>query len=246
MAASEGVGVVGDPTLAAAVDGEGATSGDAETVLSTDPDWVIAGGEGALADLVAAGVSVPVLPVDAEPGVPSVDREDVTDAVAAVRAGETRPTERRLLAVEVDGERAGRMLRDAMLTTGEPARISEYAVRSHGRDVAQFRADAVAVATPAGSDGYVSAAGGPVVEPGTRTVAAVPVAPFQTNSGHWVLDDGGVSLEARRDERVVLVVDGRERRRVPPGTPIELVPDGHLTVHAVQPDWKNSNGRTTE
>jgi NAD+ kinase len=246
MAASEGVGVVGDATLAAAVDGDEVTSGDAETVLSADPDWVVAGGERALADLAAAGVSVPVLAVDAGPGVPCVDREDVDDVVAAVRAGETRRTRRRLLGVEVDGERTGTMLRDAMLTTGEPARISEYAVRSHGRDVAQFRADAVAVATPAGSEGYVSSAGGPVVEPGTGTVAAVPVAPFQTDSDHWVLDDESVSLEVRRDEHVVLVVDGHERRRVPPETPVELVPDGHVTVYAVQPDWKNSNGRTTE
>lgn len=234
MAASEGatVGVVGDATVAADVAAACAstTSGDAETVLAADPAWVVAAGEAALADLVAAGVDVPVLVVDADPGVPSVARDDVGEAAAAVGSGEVERTGRRLLAVAVDGERTATMLRDAMLITGEPARISEYGVHSGDRQVARFRADGVAVATPAGSEGYVSAAGGPVVEPGTASLAVVPVAPFQTASDHWVLGDDAVWLSVHRDEHVVLVVDGRERGRVPRGATVALSPARELTL----------------
>jgi NAD+ kinase len=153
---------------------------------------------------------------------------------------------RRLYDAEVDGERAATVLRDAMLVTDEPARISEYAVRSGDRVVARFRADGVVVATPAGSRGYLSAAGGPIVEPGTRTLAAVPVAPFQTESDDWVLDDAAVSLTVHRDTPVLLVVDGRETRIVPREGPVSLVPAGELALYAAAGDWKNSNGGRPE
>jgi NAD+ kinase len=250
MEASEGaaVGVVGGSSLRSAVEAAGApvTAGDAGAVLSSDPDWVVAEGEAALSDLAAAAADVPVLAVDANPGVPSVDREQASDAVEAVRAGELAMTERRLFDAAVDGERAGTVLWDAMLITGEPARISEYAVRSHGREVARFRADGVVVATPAGSEGYLGSAGGPVVEPGTGVFAAVPVAPFRIDRDHWVLDDRGLSLSVHRDEPVVLVVDGEETRRVPRDAPVELVPAGELALYAAGGDWKNSNGPRTE
>jgi NAD+ kinase len=236
MAASEGatVGVVGDAGLAAEVAAatESATAGDAEAVLAAGPEWVVAGGDAALVDLLAAAVSVPVLAVDADAGVPSVRRDRVGEAVAAVAAGDARSTTRRLLAARVDGEHRATMLRDAMLITGEPARISEYAVHSAEREVARFRADGVAVATPAGSPGYVSDAGGPVVKPGTASLAVVPVAPFRTASDHWVLEDGAVSLSVHREEHVVLVVDGRERGRVSSGATVALAPTGALSLYA--------------
>lgn len=242
------VGVVGDAAIASTVEGAGAstTRGDAATVLAADPEWIVAHGEEALADLVAEGGDVAVLVVGDSLGVPAVSRSRAAEAVDAVLDGSATRTSRRVFTAAVGGEQVTTMLRDAMLITDEPARISEYAVRTGGDEVARFRADGVVVASPAGSQGYLAAAGGPIVEPGTGTLAAVPVAPFQTDSDHWVLDDAAVSLTVHRDEPVTLVVDGRETVTVPQGAPVALAPRGELPLIAVDGDWKNSNGRRTE
>lgn len=256
MTASQGttVGVVGDRSFSTVVEdaGAAATAGAAVDVLAADPDLVVAVGDASLADLTESAPSVPVLAVDVEPGVPSVSRQEAPAAIAAVLDGAVPETARRRFEASAVGSAddestaTGTFLRDVMLVTGEPARISEYSVRSGDELVARFRADGVVVATPAGSPGYLAAAGGPIVEPGTGTLAVVPVAPFETDSEHWVLDDAGVTLAAHRDEPVVLVTDGTERGRVSTDTPVELVPAGELRLFAPGEDWKNSNGTRSE
>jgi len=248
------VGVVGgDGGIRDAVEHAGATAlpddgavDGAAAALGTDPDWVVAGDEAALADLADAGVDVPVLAVGARPGVPTVADDGVADAVRAVLSGDAATAERRLYEVTVGAERAAPMLRDAMLVTAEPARISEYGLHDPDDRVARFRADGVVLATPAGSRGYAGAAGGPALAPGTEVLAAVPVAPFRTTNDSWVLGGREVTLTVHREEAVVLVVDGRETGRVSPGEPVEIRPDGALSLYAVGEDWKNSNGRRTE
>lgn len=250
MTVSQGssVGVVGDRSLTTVVEDAGAqaVAGEASDVVAADPTLVVAAGDGALSAVAGEAPAVPVLAVDVTPGVPRVTRDDAADAIGAALSGDARETARRRFAARVDGEQLGTFLRDAMLTTGEPARISEYAIGSGDRQVARFRADGVAIATPAGSPGYLSDAGGPVVEPGTGTLAAVPVAPFQTDPEHWVLDDDAVTLSVHRDESVVLVADGTERGNVPMGTPVELHQVDALRLLAPGGDWKNSNGRRSE
>lgn len=248
------VGVVGgDDAIRDAVERAGATAlpddghvDGAAAALETGPDWVVAGDEAALANLVATGADVPVLPVDAGPGVPSVREHELEEVIRAVLSGDATTTTRRLYEVAVGRERAATMLRDAMLVTAEPARISEYGLHDPDGRVARFRADGVVLATPAGSRGYAGAAGGPVLAPGTGVLAAVPVAPFRTTSDSWVLGDPEVTLTVHRDEAVVLVVDGRETGRVSPAEPVAIRPDGALSLYAGGEDWKNSNGRRTE
>lgn len=250
MTASQGttVGVVGDRSLSTAVEDAGAsvTVGSVADVLATDPDWVAAVGDAALSALIGEAPSVPLLAVDVEPGVPGVTRQEAPDAIAAILDGEVTETPLERFTANAEGECLGTFLRDVMLITGEPARISEYGVLSGDRRVARFRADGVVVATPAGSPGYLRSAGGPIVEPGTGTLAVVPVAPFETVSEHWILDDAGVSLAVHRDEPVVLVTDGTEQGRVTKDAPVELDPAGELQLYVPSGDWKNSNGRRSE
>lgn len=242
------VGVVGDPAVAdAAADASAAVvAGAVDDVLGADPDWVVAAGADALRSLAGAGLDRPVLAVDPPDGVPGVPADGVTDAVRAVLDGHVPVTTRRRVVANVDGERRAPFLQDAMLVTAEPARISEFAVATGDHRVAQFRADGVVVATPAGSVGYAAAVGGPVVEPGTGTLVVAPVAQFATASDHWVLDDDGVSLTVHRDEPVVLVADGVECGRVRSGSRVTLVPGGDLRLYAPDGDWKNSNGPRSE
>ncbi|USZ68731.1 ATP-NAD kinase [Halorussus salilacus] len=241
------VGVVGEGSLAdrvaevADAASEPVARGTAGEVLATDPEAVVAVGESALLALVGESVEVPVLPVGAGPGYGGVDADasgDRANALSGVRsllAGEFDLESRAVLGVSVDGERAGRALADAMLVTTEPARISEYSIRSRGERVARVRADGVVVSTPTGSPGYGRGAGGPLLEPGTGVVGVVPIAPFAVNVDTWVLDaTEAVELSVERDEGdVSLLLDDRRVRSVSVHATVEVSRDGALALARV-------------
>ncbi|MHC3437655.1 NAD(+)/NADH kinase [Natrialbaceae archaeon A-gly3] len=184
------------------------SSGPIEQLLAREPSVLLAVGEEAALAAVRAETSVPVLPVDAGQGVRSVPGDRVSAALRGVLSGEATRRDLPTLRVDLDGGVVGRALFDVSLVTDEPARISEYSVRSRNRGVACFRADGVVVATPAGSHGYAGAAGGPVLSPELEGVAVVPVGPFVTQTRHWVLPDGEIRLSVERDyDPIALCVD---------------------------------------
>lgn len=213
---------------------ERTTSEDVRTVLDANPTVVVAVGEQAVTGLVRAGASVPVLPVDAGPGLESVPRSDVEPAIADLLAGEWTVVGRPLLSTTVDGEHVADSVFDTTLVTSEPARISEYSVRVADERVSQFRADAVVVATPTGSMGYAREAGGPVVEQDAEVVSVVPVASFTIHIDNWVLR-GPVTLAVERDEDAVeLLADDRTVRPVEPHEPVEIEFDGTVEIVSVE------------
>lgn len=236
---SEGAGVVGvvgeHPAVVDALEDRGVETvrGDAESVLDAAPDAVVAAGEPAVVDLVRAGVDVPVLPFGAGRGLRSVPALGV-DAVAHLVTGSFDTVERPVLRASSPSGGAVALF-DVMLVTDEPARISEYTVRSGGVRVDTFRADGVVVATPSGSTGYARAAGSPVVGPGTGVVSVVPISPFATNVDSWVLDTDGVSLVVERDETPVeLLADGRPSGSVVPGETVRIREDGSFPLAVVE------------
>ena len=216
----------GDPVLGE--DGVGRAS-------TSEADLAVAAGPDALVDLARAGVGVPVLPVGAGAGVRSVPTADLAAAVADAVAGEYRETVSPLLSVTVDGRSPVRAAIDVTLVTTEPARISEYAVRTSDRRVAEFRADGVVVATPAGSREYANDAGGPVLDPASGVLAATPIAPFVTDADDWVLPERDLTLSVERNEGdVSLIVDGRDEGRVPHHTPVDVSRTGDLRLAVVE------------
>lgn len=236
------VGVVGpdgrdavERALAAVEDAGGtARVGETESVFEGDLDAVVAVGEPALLAVVRAGPSVPVLPIDAGPGVQSVLGADVESAVAGLLDAPTT-VERTLLSVDVAGEPVGPALFDVTLTTTEPAKISEYSVATGETAVANFRADGVVVATPAGSQGYARRADGPVVTPGLDAVVVAPIAPFAIDLDRWVLDlTDSVRVAVEREEvPVTLLVDDREIREVDSDDPVEIRPGESIAIAVV-------------
>ncbi|WP_231183579.1 ATP-NAD kinase [Haladaptatus sp. DYF46] len=215
-------------------DAERTVSEDARTVLDANPTVVVAVGERAVTDLVRADASVPILPVDAGPGLESVPPTDIEPAIADLLAGKWTTTGRPLLSATVDGEYVADALFEMTLVTSEPARISEYSVNVEDERVSQFRADAVVVATPTGSLGYARDAGGPVVEQGAGVVSVVPVAPFAIHVDDWILR-GPVTLAVERDEDAVeLLADDQSVRPVEPHEPVEITFDGVLELVSVE------------
>ncbi|MFC6763872.1 NAD(+)/NADH kinase, partial [Natrinema soli] len=157
-------------------------TGGLDAVLSAEPSVLVTVDEAALSAVARAGVETPVLPVGPVTGMESVDRNHLPDAVGATLEGRAVQRSRPVFGVslgsrsrpeteldtesETDRTESGtdrndieggeRALFDVTLVTDEPARISEYGVRSRDESVATFRADGVVAATPAGSHGYAS------------------------------------------------------------------------------------------
>ena len=230
------VGIVGGESLAdlvaAALGGPDLAVGGAGEVTAAAPDWIVAEGTNSLRELVRSGVDAPVLVVetDSRPGewpsqaIPTVPRAELGVAIEAADAGEIPEVAQMPIVVAVDGTEAGRALFDVTLVTDEPARICEYSIRTAHEPVGSVRADGVVVATPAGSYGYASAAGGPILEAGTGVLAVVPIAAFVTDADHWVLDADGVKLGVEREETIAVVADGDPVDAIGHGDGVELTP----------------------
>jgi len=217
------VAVVGDDGLGDAVRANGGT-----VVSPSDADAIAAVGERAIVESRAH--AAPILPIGV--GRYAVGRTAADAAIDQLLAGNGRRVAHPDLAVSVGGDPAGRALFDVSLVTSEPARISEYGVAFPSGRETSFRADAVVVATPVGSDGYAHAAGGPVIAPETG-VSVVPVSPFTTQTDTWVVP-GRVTLSVERDaEPVTLVVDGEATGTVPPNEPIRIDASDRVSLLSV-------------
>lgn len=202
---------------------------------SSEGNTVVAVGEEALVSLARHRPEIPVLPVEAGPGIGSVPRDQLGDALEGLAAGGERTVGRDLLTVRTPTAETTALF-DATLAAG-PASISEYTVRSavdgERTVVERVRADGMVVATPAGSVGYARAAGGPLVGPGTGVAVVVPLGPYAVERDQWVLAPP-LDLTIERDEGgVALFADGREVGPIEPDDTVEITAGGRLSVAVV-------------
>ena len=223
------VGIVGDEAFAGAIETAGAVAigvGSGKTAFD-DVDFLLADSEEAVTEIARSGREKPVIAVEVG-GIPSVPADRV-DAAIKRMLGERPRTERHPI-VGVSGSfGSDRAVFDVALMAAEPARISEFSVRGPPGRTAEFRADGVVVSTPAGSHGYGRRAGGPVVAAETGVVSIVPIAPFATSAGQWIVPTDSAELAVVRDETPVeLLVDGARKRVIPADDPIRLSRVGSL------------------
>ncbi|MFW6458043.1 MAG: hypothetical protein ACOCY6_01360 [Halodesulfurarchaeum sp.] len=192
---------------------------DSDTDLA---DMLIAVGESATLEAIRGDVDVPVLPVGSVGGLPAVPIPSVESALESIDSGQGRTESIPTLGVSLEVE-SYRALMDVMVVTAEPARISEFRTRSRTSDIVdQVRADGVVVSSPAGTPGYGTAAGGPILDPTLEGVAVIPVGQFRTEHPHWVVKPP-LSIEViREDAPVSLVVDDRPLGRVPFERPVAI------------------------
>ena len=218
-------------SIVAGAGGDVAT-GPIDVLLERDLSMLVAVGDSALLAAVRIGVDVPVLPVDAGRGVRSVPSNRLPAALESVVDGSALRQERPILVADSGDDRA-RALLDVTLVTDEPARISEYALRSRSEAVSQFRADGVVVATAAGSYGYASDASGPLLAPGVEGVAVVPVGPFVTKTRRWILPDDDLSLSVEREGTVALLADGQTAATLTAASTVTISADETLSTLVV-------------
>ncbi len=236
------VGVVDGGQLAGAIDSSESVAVVDDLSASDELDLVVLDGENELVELARSRVEIPALVVGDVEGISSVSSEDLHATLKRIRDVDV-PTERHPIVSVTGTFGAVHALFDVALMAAEPARISEFSVIGDSKHVAQLRADGVVASTPAGSHGYNQRAGGPVVSTGAEVASVVPIAPFSTSAGHWVLPIDAIELTVERDEAPVeLLVDGRRERVIDTSDSIELSVVGTLETYVV-PERVGSHSR---
>ena len=190
------------------------------------------GGDGTL--LRALGLvltaEVPVLGVNAGRlgFLAEVESRDLADALDAVLTGRYQVERRTTLSAKVlvDGRAVAEDLaiNDVVLEKGVRERLAAVAVRlGDGGLFARYVADGVMVASPTGSTAYSFSAGGPIVSPRLDALLLTPIAPHMVFNRSLVLHpDEAVRLEVLPDNPLIVAIDGRAVRELPPGSVVEV------------------------
>ncbi len=102
-------------------------------------------------------------------------------------------------------------LNEVVLSRSEISRIVNVQVSVDGSPLTTYHADGVLVATATGSTAYALAAGGPIVDPRSRALLLVGIAPHLSRVPSMVLhEDAVVTLQLRSRHHANLAIDGRE------------------------------------
>jgi NAD+ kinase len=154
-----------------------------------------------------------------------VDVPDLASALSAIDAHEFT-LEPRLAVDALIGEQVVTAFNDVAVVRfpGEPS--ASVAVRVAGHLFVSYAADAVVVATPAGSTAYSFSAGGPIVSPSVEALLVTPAAPHSAYNRGLVLSiQDSLMLEILPgSSRLAVEVDGQVAAHVTTGDTIELRP----------------------
>ena len=154
-----------------------------------------------------------------------VDVPDLPDALTAVDAREFT-VEPRLAVDAIVGDRVFTAFNDVAVVRFPGQQTARVAVRASGHPFVSYAADAIVVATPAGSTAYSFSAGGPIVSPAVEALLVTPASPHSAYNRGLVLSLGdSLALEVLPDSGTLAVeVDGQLAAEVGPGDQIELQP----------------------
>ena len=116
-------------------------------------------------------------------------------------------------------------LNDAVISKGSMARVAEMEVLADRVKVTAITGDGVIVATPTGSTAYSMSAGGPIVEPTSKSIIVTPVCAHQLAARAMVLaPERVVTVQLPRGNRkyLYLSVEGVKAVRLWGGYGVEI------------------------
>ena len=206
----------------------------AAEALSGEADLFIAiGGDGTMlyAARLAVGHDIPLLGINlGRLGfLTDVSPDEVESALQAVLEQRALTESRMLLDVVVrDGERVvkrGLAMNDVVLGRRETGRMIDFETRINGVFVNDHAGDGLIAATPTGSTAYALSCGGPIMQPGLRAIALVPICPHTLSDRPIVLPGDSV-IDVRRTERshtpAEISVDGQFLAALPEGQTLTI------------------------
>src|SRR5271169_4983860 len=151
-----------------------------------------------------------------------VDVPDLPDALTAV--DERKFTIEPRLAIDAAvGDRLVTAFNDVALVRFPGQATARVAVRASGHPFVSYAAEAIVVATPAGSTAYSFSAGGPIVSPAVEALVVTPVAPHSAYNRGLVISSGdqlGLDILAGSG-KLAVEADGIASAQVGPGDRIE-------------------------
>jgi NAD+ kinase len=200
------------------------------TELGRRSDLVVSlGGDGTMlrAMRLADGHPAPVLGVNlGKVGfLAEVDVPDLPAALTSVDAKEFT-VEPRLAVDAVIGDQVVTAFNDIAVVRFPGRPTAKVAVLAGGHPFVSYAADAIVVATPAGSTAYSFSAGGPIVSPSVEALLVTPAAPHSAYNRGLVLSvHDSLALELLPDSgELALEVDGQVAAQLIPGDRIQLKP----------------------
>ncbi len=116
-------------------------------------------------------------------------------------------------------------LNDAVISKGSMARVAEMEVLADRVKATAITGDGVIIATPTGSTAYSMSAGGPIVEPTSRSIIVTPVCAHQLTARAMVLaPERVVTVQLPRGNRkyLYLSVDGGKAVRLTGGDRVDV------------------------
>jgi NAD+ kinase len=154
-----------------------------------------------------------------------VDVPDLAEALSAVDAKEFT-IEPRLAVDAILGDQVLTAFNDLALVRFPGQPTAKVAVRVGGNPFVSYAADAIVVATPAGSTAYSFSAGGPIVSPAVEALLVTPAAPHSAYNRGLVLSVlDSLTLDVLDDSGTLAVeMDGQLAARVNAGDRIEVQP----------------------
>ena len=154
-----------------------------------------------------------------------IDVPELPAALSAVDAKEFT-AEPRLAVDAAIAEKVVTAFNDIALVRFPGNPTARVAVRVSGHPFVSYAADAIVVATPAGSTAYSFSAGGPIVSPSVEALLVTPAAPHSAYNRGLVLSvRDSLLIELLPDSGELAVeVDGQLAARVSPGDQVELQP----------------------
>ncbi|MDA0271189.1 MAG: NAD(+)/NADH kinase [Chloroflexi bacterium] len=148
---------------------------------------------------------------------------NVAADLARVLAGEARLEPRTMVQVHVGESEPLHALNDVVIGRATLGRTISVEARIDGVLLAEYRADAIVIATATGSTGYALSVGGPILHPSSTEMILVPVAPHLTRANALVLPgEARLRLSVERGYEAVLGVDGLHHRPVGSGSVVEI------------------------
>ena len=200
--------------------------------------FVAIGGDGTMlyAARMAVGHEIPLLGINlGKLGfLTDVMPAEMADSLAAVLAIQAL-TERRVLleaTVVRDGATVaqGLAMNDVVLGRRETSRMIDFDTRVNGVFVNNHAGDGLIVATPTGSTAYALSCGGPIIQPGLKAIALVPVCPH-TLSDRPIVLPGDAEIEVSRSDRYTtpaeISVDGQFLATLDPGDCLTIRASDH-------------------
>ncbi len=154
-----------------------------------------------------------------------VDVPDLPGALAAIDNHDFT-IEPRLAVDAVLGEQVVSAFNDVAVVRIPGDKTAAVAVRVAGYPFVSYAADAVVIATPAGSTAYSFSAGGPIVSPSVEALLVTPAAPHSAyNRGVVLSVHDSLALDILpASGRLAVEVDGAVAAHVTRGDRIDLLP----------------------